>query len=685
MSSCPNPVQQATLDYLARGWKPLPLRPLSKQPVGADWRHSQVTALDVPQMFNEQSNVGILLGEASGNLVDVDIDAPEALALADAFLPSTTFVSGRPSRPRSHRWFRCESLPRHQKFEFDGCLLELRVTGQTMTPPSLHPSGEQVVWHEATGELPVINPDELAAATRMLAAATLLCRKYPAEGSRHGLALAISGFLLRNGWDVNRTRHFIVSVATAAGDTEIADRETAVETTAARLTKGETALGGTRFAEIIGPAVFEKLAEWLGFARTRFQTQIFPVVEADRVPEEQIPALPEDCLEGDWLSELTFRLFENTAIPPQYLRESVVLVLGSLIEGKTGFPTHSGLCSRRYLSLISEKPQAGKGASWQRVAGYGAHGGALRQLLDSAGIRILHGSGIGSGQFLAAELEQYPRAIAHYDEAKRLFSVGTAQNSTLLDSLLTLFESTSLFSGSFTNRKHGGDDLHLSVLIHSTRKVFGEGFGAAGATADGLLSRFVLAYSERPPLVAVWAERDFAEERRIVARIRELLPGAFVPLTMEAVAAEQLAAFVAKIKTHDHPHPDHTPRLDVHVKVDALMRAVFSGSTEITATMMSRSILWGEHQLALRVALWPSDGASRSEQITQCLLRRLRKGTASARDLRRAAHVDRDGSHELFARALSALCRSGAVCAIGQNHAGKEIFALEDSSEEREA
>ncbi|HUO14667.1 MAG TPA: bifunctional DNA primase/polymerase [Verrucomicrobiae bacterium] len=676
MSNNPNPIAQAANDYIAAGWKPLPLRPLTKQPIGEGWQNTRLTADDVPQTFCEQDNIGLLLGEASANLVDFDLDSAEAIALAPAFLPATGFVSGRASKPRSHQWYRGESVPDHKKFEFEGaCLLELRSRGQTMCPPSLHPSGEQVIWHEAMGELPTVSADELGSAARKLAAATLLTRHYPRVGSRHGFALALSGFLLRQGWSADRVRHFVVAIATAAGDEELEDRQKAIETTLERLESGQAAWGGTRLSEIIGGAAFEKVCEWLGFTRSRFE--VLSIIEAAKVEDERIPEWPVDCLEGDLLSDLTYELFKGTPLPPAYLRESAVMVLGSLIEGKAGIKEHRDLSTRRYLCLVSELPQSGKGASWQRIGGASPEGAVLRQLIEASGVKVLSGSGIGSGQFLAATLEENPRAICVWDEVSHLFQVSSQQASTLLSSLKTLYESTSLWTGSFTNRKHGTDDAHLSILLHSTRKTFRDGLATRNAVGDGFLSRVTLCYSDQWPAVPIWAERNFTEERRIVQQIAELIPRKFTLVTLDAGALEQLRALGTKILARDFPHPEQTRRLLEMVKSDALIRAVFSASSTITAEMMERSVLWGHHQLALRLALWPNDAASRSEAITQVLLKRLRKGSASANDLRRAANVDRDGSHQVFSTALSALRRSGALVVLGKNRKQQEIYGLE--------
>ena len=112
------------------------------------------------------------------------------------------------------------------------------------------------------------------------------------------------------------------------------------------------------------------------------------------------------------------------------------------------------------------------------------------------------------------------------------------------------------------------------------------------------------------------------------------------------------------------------------------MRVVFSGSSTITMDAVERSILWGNHQLALRRALWTADAGDKVAAMIQLLMRRLRKGTASKRDLLVAANVHRDGTHETFSRALLALTRSGEVVEIGQNRRGNMVFALDSDDVE---
>jgi hypothetical protein len=47
----------------------------------------------------------LILGAGSGELVNIDLDCPEALAIADLYLPVTEAEFGRTSKRRSHRLY----------------------------------------------------------------------------------------------------------------------------------------------------------------------------------------------------------------------------------------------------------------------------------------------------------------------------------------------------------------------------------------------------------------------------------------------------------------------------------------------------------------------------------------------------------------------------------------------------
>jgi hypothetical protein len=108
----PSTIQEFALDYVERTWNPVPVDFRGKKPsAGDEWQHVKIDATNVAQYFNGRpQNIGVQLGSASSNLVDVDLDCPEALALGPHLLPQTNAIFGRPSTPAAHRLYYVESV-----------------------------------------------------------------------------------------------------------------------------------------------------------------------------------------------------------------------------------------------------------------------------------------------------------------------------------------------------------------------------------------------------------------------------------------------------------------------------------------------------------------------------------------------------------------------------------------------
>ena len=174
------------LSYINRGWHVIPMPPLTKKPIaGWEWKDAKVSIEAASELFGKFCyNVGVVLGQASGGLVDIDLDWPEARLIAEELgifggLPGF----GRFGAQLGHRIAVCpEEQPGRgkrkkgdcgglHKFELPGalkgnprlpdehelCVAELRGTGgYTMFPGSTHPSGESVCWTKGPpSDLPV--------------------------------------------------------------------------------------------------------------------------------------------------------------------------------------------------------------------------------------------------------------------------------------------------------------------------------------------------------------------------------------------------------------------------------------------------------------------------------------------------------------------------------------------------
>jgi Bifunctional DNA primase/polymerase, N-terminal len=184
---------ETALEYIARGWAPIPIPHKRKKPIGEEWPGWRITKADAPQPFiGGLQNVGVILGEASGGLADVDLDSIEAVRAGSYFL-QRTLCFGRASKPRSHWLYQSELWQTEDRatipFKFvigtgkdrkEQMILELRIGGggkgaQTVFPGSVHETGEPIAWGEKENVARAEGDDLMqrcarAAATALLAA-----------------------------------------------------------------------------------------------------------------------------------------------------------------------------------------------------------------------------------------------------------------------------------------------------------------------------------------------------------------------------------------------------------------------------------------------------------------------------------------------------------------------------------
>lgn len=259
-----SPLERAQ-SYIARKWSPIPVPHRAKRPVIREWERLRITTETAPRYFNgAPQNIGVLLGEPSNYLVDLDMDWPEAARLAGHFLPET-LMFGRATNPGSHALVRCVGAVT-KKFqlptEYGGMLLELRSTGcQTILPGSAHQDTGELIEFENDAPVAELNREELENLCGQWAAAAVLLHFWN-EGSRDDLATTIAGTLLRAGWEAAEANRYIEIVATEAADEDLHDRLKA-ESVARALRDGKRVYGIPKLKEILGAVAAEKVVEWL--------------------------------------------------------------------------------------------------------------------------------------------------------------------------------------------------------------------------------------------------------------------------------------------------------------------------------------------------------------------------------------------------------------------------------------
>lgn len=273
-----NKTEQFVQWYVENSFAAIPVPTGEKGPKVPGWPQLRIQRSDIPEYFNKRPmNVGLILG--IDGLVDIDLDCPEAVQIADQFLPDTGFVSGRKSRPRSHRFYRLDKPIPTKKYldplakkKDKGMLLEVRCTTsdgeiglQTIVPPSEHPSGERIRFY-GDGDLAKIESEVLSRCTDYTAAAALLVRYWPDKGcGRNEAFLALHGTLARAGLRLEDAIRLAGGIYRglfgAEADMDQAARE--AEATFKKLTAGMATTGFKHLTEFIDERVVRRALLWL--------------------------------------------------------------------------------------------------------------------------------------------------------------------------------------------------------------------------------------------------------------------------------------------------------------------------------------------------------------------------------------------------------------------------------------
>lgn len=251
--------------HLSKGRQPVPIPVGKKGPRGQEWHRTKHSADD----HDPHGNVGLVLGPASGNLVNIDCDCREAVELAPLLLPATEMVSGRAARGRSHLWYTLdEALPTERLQDPDKhTIIEFRCgTGskgfQTVVPPSIHPSGELYEWYDHGDPSRAVARD-LLRRVKHVAAGAILARTFPEKG-RHDFALALAGALCEAEWKEPEAERFVRAVCKVGGSDDADARAATVGTTYRRAEQKEPIVGFQALGKLVEARALRLVGKWLG-------------------------------------------------------------------------------------------------------------------------------------------------------------------------------------------------------------------------------------------------------------------------------------------------------------------------------------------------------------------------------------------------------------------------------------
>jgi hypothetical protein len=512
--------------YIGRGWAPVPIPYREKGPILTEWQNLRITAETAGQYFDSAAqNVGVILGEASGGLADVDLDCPEATAVAPYFLPRTGAIFGRASARAAH-WLFVVGEPADRAVEKLGdpdvpggraTIVELRRGGpngaQTVFPGSAHmDTGELIRW-EQDGEPAAVDAADLRGRVRRLAAAALIARCWRGPGNRHDDALTLGGVLHRAGLAESEAKVFVEAVARAAGDPEWRDRVRAAE-----VKPGAHARGFPALAKWLGDRRAKAVADWLDYGEAE-EIPVYgfiepvelgageemPVFGGRRVREIAAPAVPSrarflalfprdtpfpiqsfaDC--PGLLGEVAAHLDEASATSTEAGGLAASLAVLGACMGRS-YETPTGLRTNVYAIMLGESGD-GKTALVKPA----------KEVMELAGVGDLIGpSNFASGPGVLSALAARPAMVSFSDEIGRLLQrIGDRGAASHERAIVDEF--TKLYSAA--NTIHTGTayasveatrvcEPHLCILGTSTPEGFWRAFGSS-TLEDGSAARWL--------------------------------------------------------------------------------------------------------------------------------------------------------------------------------------------------
>src|SRR5918993_3682790 len=275
------------LEYYANeGIKLVRLSRKTKKPVDEEWQRRALPLEVLEEWVRSGGDVGWQCGEVSDWICTGDLDWPEARKLAPHILPET-LLGAKGREDPSQYFYRSPGLGYKKFTGLDGSeIIALKASDngaghQVAVAPSVHRAKGPYLFVGGynPAALAEVGKDALRKLLGSLAAAALIARELPAAkeeggGGRHDLALALAGYMLRNGEALEDAEKILRGAwwVRDAPREALEDVRRSVQDTAGRLAHNEPATGGRKLEELM-PGMAQKIADFLGWERADMREQ----------------------------------------------------------------------------------------------------------------------------------------------------------------------------------------------------------------------------------------------------------------------------------------------------------------------------------------------------------------------------------------------------------------------------
>jgi hypothetical protein len=414
---------------------------------------------------------------------------------------------------------------------------------------------------------------------------------------------------------------------------------------------------------------------------------VFPPVSVSEtepleIPRIPYPMFPRWAMEGTSIYEGFVKPIcdANSRYPEFMFIPAMVIVLNYLalkvrVEDKQIIPSF-------YTINIGRKGRVIKSSSvldaidYLQSAGIVEHGGAATR--NASGKSLIWTPGSPEGLGLEMSRTNNRNAVMFYDELSNLTNKASIESSTLVSSLLTMYESGK-FSNTIKSRRESYSfeprTYCASLIACTTDKNFHSLWSKMSAGSSGLDERFFFLY--QPEILVDLTPYKFVNTVQAAQKTRQLIERA-VQKGLYKIVDDTL--FEMNINRLGN-------RVENRAEKMSLFFAVDLGKDEIDESCMERALAIANYELAVKKYLAAFESTTKEGALQGEIIQILQRngGKLNLRDLERALRPLKHGTY-LWDRVYKGLLNAGWICESGSGVKGdpKQVILMRIPPEEDE-
>jgi len=355
-----------------------------------------------------------------------------------------------------------------------------------------------------------------------------------------------------------------------------------------------------------------------------------------------------------WFARL---YMDYTEAPYQFLYCAALTCFGSLVSGRLKLVSELKIEPRLYTILLGQSGMARKSTALSFST----------EFFQEIFAEFFTIWGVGSAEGLQKNLKCHPNLLLVFDEFKQFVSKARIDGSVLLPCVNTLYESTRYHNSTKMNEIRI-EDAHLSILVASTIDTYESVFDNSFLNI-GFPNRLFIVPGDSFPRFSLPAKIPESQKEQLKDYVKQVMNniGSGLELDLMEDARKHYDTWYL-----NRENSYHSVRLDGLALRLMMLMAANEGKIVIDLETTRQAISVVDWELAMRKQYDPIDADSQMAKMEEKILRQLRQGPRTMRELRQRTNSHRAGASVLL-MALENLKKADEIVRIK-----KDVWSLQE-------